>query len=243
MNAPKLSIIVPTLNEERVIERTLQNLRTIHSIPHEIIVADSNSKDDTREIAAKYVDAVVMYQGAKKPNAAIGRNLGATAAHGDIFLFQDADVILADADHFVAYACEVLEKNPGLVALTAAARIEPGAETWADRIMYWIINRTFVLLNVFRIGGASGECQIIRREAFEKIGGYNESLPIGEDNEIFQKLARIGRTRICMELLTLQTGRRQHAVGWPRLLWQWISSWFTMTFFRTSAAGTWEEIR
>ncbi len=239
-----LSIIIPTLNEGRYLQRTLKNLRTIHSVDYEIIVSDTNSTDNTREIAEKYADIVTVYNEDKKPNAAIIRNLGTKNAKGDIFLFQDADVILKDADAFVSHVCEVLEKNSKLVAVTVASRIEPKLETIPDRIMYWIINMTFVMLNnVFHIGGASGECQIIKRDAFEKVGGYNESLPVAEDNEIFQKLARIGKTRILMELLTLQTGRRVHATGWPRLLWQWQVNWFYMTFLHKSASNEWEEIR
>lgn len=240
----KLSIIIPTLNEEKYIERTLKNLKQIHSIEHEIIVADTNSKDRTREIAKQYADKVVVYDGTKKPNAAIIRNMGAKSAKGDVLLFQDADVLLKDADHFVTHAYNVLERHPEIVALTVASRVEPGLETLADKIMYWIINMTFVLSNnIFRLGGASGECQIIRKTAFEKVQGYNEDLPVAEDNEIFQKLARIGRTRILMDILTLQPGRRPHAVGWPRLLLQWQVNWFMMTFRHKSASSEWDEIR
>ncbi len=240
----KLSLIIPTLNEEKYIERTLKNLKQIHSVEHEIIVADTNSKDRTREIAERYADTVVVYDGAKKPNASIIRNLGASVAKGDVFLFQDADVLLTNPDHFVAHVCEVLDQNPKLVGLTAATRVEPELETRADRVMYWIVNTTFIFLNnIFHVGGGSGECIVARREAFEKIGGFDEALPIAEDNDLFQKLARIGRTRILMELLTLQPGRRPHAVGWPRLLWQWQVNWFSMTFRHKSVGSTWEEVR
>jgi len=239
-----ISIIIPTLNEEQYIERTLKNLKNIHSIPYEIIVADTKSTDKTVDIAKKYADTVTVYSGEKKPNASIIRNLGAKSAKGDILLFQDADVILKDPDKFITTACDVLKQNPKLVAVTTASRVELESETVMDFIMYKIINLTFVFLNnIFHIGGASGECQIIRKETFEKIGGYNETLPIAEDNEMFQKLARIGRTRIIMKLVTLQTGRRQHAIGWPRLLWQWQVNWFTMTFMHKSASNTWEEVR
>lgn len=237
------SIIIPTLNEERAIERTLKNLKTISSVSHEIIVADTNSKDHTREIAKKYADRVVVYDGKKKPNAGIIRNLGASVAKGDILLFQDADVILHNADHFVARLNAEFEKYPEVVGLTTATRIEPELATLMDRIMYWFINRTILIGNVLRIGSASGECMVIRRTAFDAVGGFDESLAIAEDNAIFQQLARKGRTRILMDITTLQPGRRPHAVGWPRLLAQWIANWFTMTFLHKSTAGEWKEIR
>ncbi len=239
-----LSIIIPTLNEERAIEQTLKNLRSIHSLLYEIIIADTKSTDRTRDIAEKYADTVVVYQGTKKPNAAIIRNLGATVAKGDVLLFQDADVILKDADAFVVRVRDVLQKNPEFVALTVSTRVDSATATLMDGFMSWAINMSFIILNnVLHVGGASGECQIVRREAFDKVGGYDESLPVSEDADLFQKLARVGRTRMLTDLLTVQSGRRQHAIGWPRLLLQWWGNWISVTFFHTSVTSHWEEIR
>src|SRR4051812_47233932 len=96
----KLSIIIPTLNEEKILEKTLLHLRELHDIPYEIIVSDGKSKDKTIEIANKYADKVVVYEGEKRQTIGMGRNLGASVAQGDFFVFLDADMYVPDINDF-----------------------------------------------------------------------------------------------------------------------------------------------
>ena len=87
-----ISIIIPTLNEEKYIENTLKALKNQdYNGKYEIIVADGMSKDRTVKIAQKYADKVIKV---KKPGISAGRNAGAGIAKGGIFLFIDADTIV-----------------------------------------------------------------------------------------------------------------------------------------------------
>ena len=56
-----ISIIIPTLNEEKIIEATLCTLTSTLTIPHEVIVSDGGSSDRTVELAKKYAGAVVFF--------------------------------------------------------------------------------------------------------------------------------------------------------------------------------------
>ncbi|MBU0615524.1 MAG: glycosyltransferase, partial [Nanoarchaeota archaeon] len=85
-----LSIIIPTLNEEKHLPRLLDSITRQRFKDYEIIVADNNSKDKTRDIAKKFGAKVVP--GGLPAKA---RNLGAKAAKGNILLFLDSDVILS----------------------------------------------------------------------------------------------------------------------------------------------------
>src|SRR5574344_819167 len=86
-----LSIIIPTLNEEKNITRLLKQI-TNQQIGdmYEILIADAGSKDKTCEIAKNFGARVV-------PGGlpAVGRNSGAKYAKGDILLFLDADLELS----------------------------------------------------------------------------------------------------------------------------------------------------
>lgn len=84
-----MSIIIPTLNEEKFLPRLLDSIKKQDSKDYEIIVADAGSKDATVEIAKKYRCKIV--QGGLP---AKGRNEGAKIAQGDLLLFLDADVQL-----------------------------------------------------------------------------------------------------------------------------------------------------
>lgn len=86
-----LSIIIPTLNEEKHLEKLLKSIKKQDFNHYEIIVADAGSKDKTLEIAKRYKCRI-----AKGGSPAQGRNQGAEEARGDLLLFLDADVILPD---------------------------------------------------------------------------------------------------------------------------------------------------
>ena len=82
-----LSIIIPTWNEEKYLPRLLDCIRNQTYKNYEIIVADANSKDNTRKIAKKF--------GCRITNGglpAVGRNNGAKIAKGYFLIFIDADV-------------------------------------------------------------------------------------------------------------------------------------------------------
>src|SRR5512137_2631089 len=85
---PTLSVIIPTLNEAATLPRLLRALQAQTRPPDEIIVADAGSQDGTAEQACS-LGAKVIPGGKPGP----GRNAGARAAAGDLFLFLDADVL------------------------------------------------------------------------------------------------------------------------------------------------------
>ncbi len=101
-----ISIIIPTKNEESVIEKTLTSLKNNLSLPHEIIVTDGASTDKTVEIAKKYADKVVEHAGPERQTIAAGRNAGAAVAAGDFLAFMDADCSVTHSGEFFATALE-----------------------------------------------------------------------------------------------------------------------------------------
>ena len=58
-----ISLIIPTLNEEAVLGRTLEHLRALTAFPHEVIVSDGGSSDGTIRIAERWADKIVTYRG------------------------------------------------------------------------------------------------------------------------------------------------------------------------------------
>src|SRR3989344_4482953 len=84
-----LSIIIPTLNEEKYLPLLLDSIREQNFNDYEIIVSDAGSKDNTINIAKKYGCIIVGGGLVSK-----GRNNGAKVANGDILLFLDSDTIL-----------------------------------------------------------------------------------------------------------------------------------------------------
>ena len=86
-----LSIIIPTYNEEEYLPVLLESIKKQSFKDYEIIVADANSTDRTREIAESY-GCIVVDGGLP----AAGRNNGAKVATGEYLLFLDSDLELTD---------------------------------------------------------------------------------------------------------------------------------------------------
>ncbi|MFA6459594.1 MAG: glycosyltransferase [Candidatus Paceibacterota bacterium] len=238
-----ISFIIPTLNEEKIIEKILQNLSQYHG-EKEIIISDGRSTDKTIEIARKYTDRIVIHDGKTRQTIGGGRNAGAAIARGEYLVFLDADLFVNDPDVFFSKALRIFEHNINLVGLTGSIKVLPEMETLADRIVFWGVDVVhFTSNNIFRVGAASGEFQMVRAYAFREIHGFDEQLAVAEDQDFFKRLSKIGRTRFVRELRVHHTGRRAHKIGWIKLLASWWINAIYVLILKRSKSKEWKVIR
>ena len=238
-----ISIIIPALNEEKAIEETIRSVRAAalaSGSDYEIIVADGGSTDKTVEIAKSLADLVVIHPKDKPQTISSNRNNGASHARGDFFVFIDAGATIANTEYHFKRALSHFENDRNLVALTTAVYVRPDAETFMDGIVFGIMTLNFIVINnILHKGAAQGKFQMIRREAFQKLGGFREDLPASEDMDMFSRLAKIGRTKIDYRLKVFHPGRRAHTIGWPKLLFIWWRDGFYYTFFNRVVSKHW----
>ncbi len=239
-----ISIVVPTLNEEKVIGESLQGLQSRMTIPHELIVSDGGSTDRTIEIARQWADRVIAHNGPGRQSIAAGRNEGAAAATGEFLAFMDADSRINAPDAFFTEALEVFAAHPKVVALTARVRVYPEDETLMDRVVFGLLSFSVrVLNNVLHRGESVGEFQMVRKEVFDSLGGFRSGLVTREDADMFLRLSRVGRTMLARRLLVYHSGRRAHQLGWPRLLWHWAINTVWVALFDRAFAAEWQVVR
>ncbi len=94
-NRPKVSVIIPVMNERRTIRSVIAQAANVHS-QVEIIVIANGSRDGTARIARAAGARVLVYP--QPLGHDVGRTIGAKAAKGDILLFLDGDIPIASAN-------------------------------------------------------------------------------------------------------------------------------------------------
>jgi glycosyltransferase involved in cell wall biosynthesis len=239
-----ISIIIPTLNEEKILKRTLKPLRKLNRADYEVIVSDGGSTDRTRDIALRYADRLASACEGKRQTIAEGRNAGAEIAVGEYLVFLDADVYIPNADQFFKNTIHTFEEDPKLVGLTVFLKVFPQNATLSDKFFFSIINAIYYCSNnIFHVGAASGEFQMMRAEVFKTVGGFNGALVAGEDNDLFARLSKQGKTRVDAGLHILHTSRRAHSIGWHNLLFLWIVNGLMSKVLKRSFSKEWTVIR
>ena len=173
----KYSIIIPTLNEEKLLPGLLNQLN-VQSLKekykYEIIISDGGSLDKTIQQAVDQADIIKVHTDKEKQNIALGRNEGARFANGDILIFLNGDIILPGVDEFFSYI-ENNFINSNYAAMTCSVKVFKEEEIISDVIFHSVYNFYFYLLNFFRVGMARGECQIIRKKYFNLVKGNNST--------------------------------------------------------------------
>lgn len=243
----RLSIIIPSRNEAKYIAATLsqfENLLERHNL--EIVVSDANSTDGTVEIvqdfALRFPGRIKLAQKPGKQNIAIGRNFGASQASGDILFHTDADVRIPDPERFFPKVMQTFEK-PDVVAATVPIWVYPEESGIKDKIYHLLMNTTIRLSFSVGLYLAKGECQLVRKEVFERIGGYSEHLVAGEDCNLFYRLHKEGRIAYLYRLSVHHSPRRFRQYGYLRLTLIYFREGLWMLLGRRSYVKEWKAVR
>lgn len=205
----KTSIIIPTLNEAGIIEKTLIHARR-HE-PHEIIISDGGSRDNTLAIAKKYGTRVVTGQRGR----AAQMNAAALEATGDVLVFLHADSTIEPSGYEKMAA---MMQNGDLAGGAFSLAIE------SDKTSLMLIS-TLATWRAKYLQLAYGDQAIfVRNSVFKKIGGYSP-IPICEDLDFYRKLRKSGNTVILDE--TVVTSARR-----------WLDDGILLTTFRNILIAT-----
>ena len=176
-----LSIIIPTLNEEKNLPSVLKNLKKQTFKDFEVVVADAGSKDRTVEIARSF-DCRVADGGLP----AKGRNEGARIAKGDVFLFLDSDHIFMPDDFLEKLLKEFKRRKLDIASFPIFVN-----GNWFDRLVFWLYNNMVNVTQYFVAHAYSSA--LVRREIHEKMGGYDEEIKFAEDQSYAKHAAKIGK--------------------------------------------------
>ena len=199
----KISIIIPVLNEEKIIKKSLSNILNDSHV--EILVVDGGSEDKTPLIAQELGAKVIF---SSLANRAYQMNYGASIATGDIFLFLHADTILPN--NYQGIIKDILSNSSYLAgAFQLAIDGNQLSLRFVERLVNW--RSRFCSLPY----GDQGI--FIKASVFQEMGGF-ANLPIMEDFEFIQRLKKRGKIAIASAKV-ITASRRWQKLGIWRTTW------------------------
>ena len=236
---PRISIIVPTLNEESHIALLLDSLRNQSSVSFETLVVDGGSDDRTSKIADDYNARVVVLPAYGE---FVSRNVGAKMSKGNYLLFTCADIIFPK-DVF-RRIIQKFEKNPELVALSGPGH--PFDGPLLGKIEYSVYN--FVryifakLPKPLKRFSTSTNFLVIRRRQFEKTGGFAVD-DINADGLMGKKLLDIGEVAFFFDTYVYSSARRMKSMGFIDFNKHYLYAIENFLFFSSnrSAVKAWKQ--
>ena len=200
------SVVIPTYNRADVVVRAIASALAQTRSPGEIIVVDDGSTDDTAARVPSLGDPRVRYIRQDNAGVSAARNAGVRAARGEVVAFLDSDDVwkpgklehdLRVLEHHpeVDAVFTDLDKHDGDTYVASFARDCPpfvellARHTGADPIVFDPRELRLLLLEQVPIMPSAFA---IRREVFERVGGFDSSWRSWEDWELFLRLSAAG---------------------------------------------------
>jgi len=220
-----ISVIIPTLNEEKYLLRCLDSLCRSRKKPVEIIVVDGGSKDHTVALAEQYAEKVLL-EPARPVGAA--RNIGAKHAEGEILAFIDADTMACQ--EWLEEIARTFDSSPRAVGVTGPTL--PYEGTHLDKLAYHIATgwAQRFSLKLGRPHVAGFNCAY-RKSAFWNAGGFVEDRVLSEDVMLSLRMKHQGQIVFNPKMIAYTSLRRIKKYGYPYLTMYYMMNAAMMLLF------------
>jgi glycosyltransferase involved in cell wall biosynthesis len=211
MTAALVSVIMPTFNRPQFLPAALASVRA-QTYPHwELIIADDGSEDATRDYLRGLSTSrirIVWLEHTGRP--AVARNAAARLAAGDYLAFLDSDDLWAPDK--LARQVASLHRHPerawsytSFTLIDAAGTAAPVQHGHQQAVAGAILEPLLTDATVVALPSV-----MVRRALFLQLGGFDETLTMCEDDELWYRLAAYGEADACTEPLTQVRRHRQH---------------------------------
>lgn len=237
MTWQKVSIVIPTLNEESILPVLFKNIEQLNPKPFEIIFVDGPSKDGTSCQIEKNGYKLIKSIGKGR---ALQMNEGAYQANGDLIVFLHADTLVPVS--LVKIVSNTLSNTK--VTLAGFTSIMKGD----DKVRYFITvqNKLKTYIGAFLYHPIRCVCfgfrllfgdqvMFCRKSDFLKVGGFNNDLPIMEDADLCLRINKLGSIKQIKERV-YSSDRRVAALGMFQAYLRYIKIYF---FWRLGVSPKW----
>ncbi len=227
MQKPLLSIIIPTLNEEKFLPFLLDSLASQSNKNFEVIVVDGQSHDKTIVTAKTYAKKLPFLSVLSSMRGLpIQRNNGVKKARGEWLVFCDADSVLMP--YFIERVDQFIkQEHPS--AFTTWFR--PDSCVDKDAIFTLLSNLFIESMLLVKRPFPPGPLAVLRKDIFHMVGGYDESHQYNEDMDLGLRLRKKGVSfSILRETLSAYSLRRFRQEGTLKVMQQYIISILPVLF-------------
>ncbi len=207
---PLVSVVIPAYNAERYLGEAIESVLAQTYSPFETIVVDDGSSDGTVDVARSYSEVRLIAQANAGPSAA--RNRGFAAGTGAIVAFHDSDDAMTPDKLAVQAGHLIAHPSVGCVLAEQELLVEPGAE-----LPFWVEGSKVPAVMPPRPPELENEplvhpmTMVVRRETFERVGGFDESMRAAEDFDWMLRASEEGVEIARLSAVLLR--RRVHAAS------------------------------
>lgn len=190
MSGPRISVIIPAFNAERYLGEALDSVFAQGIEDLEVLVVDDGSTDQTPALARSYGRGVRLLA-QKRSGSGAARNAGLAAATGELIAFLDADDVWVDGKTEAQLA--LFERNPGLSLVFADLQ---GFDQNGSRATTYFAECGFdgqcAPSSIFLHDMIMTSSVILHRSSFERAGTFDPTLRIGQDTDLWFRIALSG---------------------------------------------------
>ncbi|MDW8033751.1 MAG: glycosyltransferase family A protein [Nitrososphaerota archaeon] len=221
MGVKKISVVIPTFNEEKYIERLLISLcnQTIPREDYEIIIVDGGSTDRTIEICRKYADKIVMQE---TPTVGGARNNGVKYAEAELVFTTDADCIVTP--NLLERIINIFNNNPQVVMIYGV--VTPLERRFRYAFLLELNNAFVKILYRLRIYLSVGSIIAFRKHHFEMVKGF-PTVGAGDDYGFSFRMRRVGEVMLDETLRVYFSMRRYEKYGFAKSFYEWLYNVFS----------------
>jgi len=199
---PTVSVIIPTYNRWPMVGAAVDSVLAQSFREFELIVVDDGSTDDTASELEK-LGSLVRYVHQERRGVSAARNLGASQSHGRLIAFLDSDDLwqkdkLKIQVHFMQRSPEVQICQTDEIWLRRGVRVnprmkhrKPSGDIFEESLGLCLVSPSAVMLT---------------RELFDRSGGFDESLPVCEDYDLWLRIARYYPVPLIEQRLVIKRG-------------------------------------
>jgi cellulose synthase/poly-beta-1,6-N-acetylglucosamine synthase-like glycosyltransferase len=209
--SPLVSVVIPCFNQAHFLPEAIESVLGQTHAPMEVIVVDDGSEDNTDPVAGRYDAVRRLYQ----PNegAPSARNRGLGECKGEFVLFLDSDDrLLPEA---VESGLRALREQPDSGAAVGACRNIDAGGLPLDVPGQPLIHSEHYLALLKSCFILSGSSVLFRKSALQQVGGFDQGLALGDDYDLYLRIARLHPLACHGQVVTEYRRHSQSLTGDP----------------------------